>query len=101
MIRLIIMMAILTGCSTAHHDFAQYPPTTQNDCMNLFKSINEIQDQRHLYMERMHKVTYRFDNGHMSKKRFQKKREMWMDDERHLRKLAGELYDIGYEYRCF
>jgi len=101
MIRIFTLMVLLAGCSTAHHDFGQHPPTTRNDCMNLFKSINEIQDQRHIYMDQMHKATYRFDNGKMSKKRYHKKREIWLDDEKHLRKLVGQLYDIGYEYRCF
>ena len=101
MIRLTILMMVFIGCSTAHHDFNQHPPTTRNDCINLFKNINEIQDQRHVYMDRMHKTTLRFNAGNIQRKRYHKKREMWLDDEKHLRKLVGQLYDIGYEYRCF
>jgi hypothetical protein len=64
-------------------------------------NINEIQDKRHAGMERMDKTTQRFKVEKMSKKRYHKKRLTWLNEEKHLRKLVGELYDIGYEYRCF
>lgn len=97
----IIAILVLSSCTSTHHNFVQQPPVNQEDCMNLFENINEIQEQRHVYMAKMDLTTRKFKAGKMSKKRFQKKREDWLTDEGQLRGAVTTLYNIGYEHRCF
>tara|TARA_S200000501_G_C20574689_1_gene634504 strand:+ start:258 stop:569 length:312 start_codon:yes stop_codon:yes gene_type:complete len=93
---------LMSACATTHqHNFVTSPPANKQDCMNLFESIHEIQEQREIYRTKMDHNIDKFKSGKMSKRRFQKKRETWLNDEGELRSSVTTLYDIGYEYKCF
>ena len=96
-----LISILLASCVSTHHDFVKHPPSSQQDCMNLFQSINDIQKQRKLYMLKMDKDISKFKAGKMSKKTFHKKREEWITDEAELRRFVTTLYDVGYDHKCF
>ena len=101
MTKAIALFALLTSC--AHiKSYDGYPvPTTKEDCMQLFRDIQEIQSTRRALMNEMSQATQTFEDGRMSRARFQKKREAWLESDGHHRRNVTFLYDIGYEYGCF
>jgi hypothetical protein len=98
----VVFLMLMIGC--AHKPMAPdtYPvPRTQEDCMRLFRDINEIQARRHVAAEDMNITTRRHRDGHVSQARYHRKREAWLQKEGILRIRVTHLYDLGYNHQCF
>jgi len=101
--RIVVMFLVLmVGCAHTPSWPAEYPsPQTQEDCMQLFRDIHNIQALRHAAGEDMNIATRRRREGFMSLARYHRKRESWLQREGILRQRVTHLYDIGYEHQCF
>ncbi len=97
----ILLFVLLVSCVHSNKP-ASYPvPQSKDDCMQLFHDISETQSVRREAMNKMSQATSAFESGKMSRNRFQKKREDWLELEGRFRSYVTFLYDIGYEHGCF
>lgn len=101
MIRLTVLFILLVSCAHSNQPVSYPVPQSQEDCMQLFRDISEIQSTRREAMNRMSQDTATFEAGNMSQGRFRKKREAWLESEGRQRNHVTFLYDIGYEHGCF
>ena len=94
------LILVLSACY-AKRDYNTQPPTSQEECMDLFREIHAIQDLRGEASDQMRQYSNDLRAGRLSKKKHTKKREAWLIEEKRLRAKVTKLYDIGYEYKCF
>lgn len=98
----IVYIATTTHTQGKGMNDSRYPePKSKAECMQLFKDILKIQEEREEGFQKMNSSVLEFQWGKLTKRDIREESLSWQKKDRALRIKVGQMYDAGYSGECF